>query len=57
MKKIALLVLLVFIITACGGGTQYRDPAKDKGSMEFGPKEIKMTVNKMVGSMYEFFKR
>jgi uncharacterized protein (TIGR02722 family) len=56
MKKIALIVLLGFILTACGGGTQYRDPAKDKGSMEFGPKEIKMTVNKMVGSMYEFLK-
>ena len=59
MKKIALLVsmgLIVTIFTACGGGTQYRDPSKDKGSMEFGPKEIKMTVNKMVGSMYDFLK-
>jgi uncharacterized protein (TIGR02722 family) len=59
MKKLALMISLTFItllFTACGGGTQYRDPAKDKGSMEFGPKEIKMTVNKMVGSMYDFLK-
>ncbi len=59
MKKVSLMALIAFltiIITACGGGTQYRDPAKDKGSMEFGPKEIKMTVNKMVGSMYDFLK-
>ena len=59
MKKVALLVLTGFMIsvfTACGGGTQYRDASKDKGSMEFGPKEIKVTVNKMVGSMYNFLK-
>jgi penicillin-binding protein activator len=56
MKKFALLLSLVFLITACGGGTQYRDPAKDKGSAEFGPKEIKMTVNKLAGSMYVFLK-
>lgn len=55
MKKLALLFSVVFIVTACGG-TQYRDPSKDKGSMEFGPKEIKITVNKMVTSMYDFLK-
>jgi penicillin-binding protein activator len=55
MKKYALLLSVMFFITACGG-TQYRDPAEDKGSMEFGPKEVKMTVNKMLTSMYDFLK-
>jgi uncharacterized protein (TIGR02722 family) len=55
IPAIVLFVLLAFVITSCGS-TQYRDPAKDKGSMEFGPKEIKITVNKMVGSMYDFLK-
>ncbi len=58
MKNIpntALIISLAFVITACGS-TQYRDPAQDKGSMEFGPKEIKITVNKMVSSMYDFLK-
>ena len=45
MKKIALVIAFAFVITSCGG-TQYRDPTEDKGSMEFGPKEIKITVNK-----------
>ena len=55
MKKFVLLLSVVLFISACGG-TQYRDPAKDKGSMEFGPKEVKITVNKMVTSMYDFLK-
>ncbi len=55
MKKIALICSIAFIITACGG-TQYRDASEDKGSMEFGPREIKITVNKMVTSMYGFLK-
>jgi uncharacterized protein (TIGR02722 family) len=53
--RIALIFSLAFTITACSS-TQYKDPAKDKGSMEFGPKEIKITVNKMVSSMYDFLK-
>jgi uncharacterized protein (TIGR02722 family) len=57
MKNTAKIAIfsLAFYITACSS-TQYKDPAKDKGSMEFGPKEIKITVNKMVGSMYDFLK-
>ncbi|MBN2041383.1 MAG: hypothetical protein JW864_15185 [Spirochaetes bacterium] len=55
MKKIAVVLSVAFMLTACGG-TQYRDASEDKGSMEFGPKEIKITVNKMVSSMYDFLK-
>ncbi|MGL4370464.1 MAG: hypothetical protein ACRCUT_12455 [Spirochaetota bacterium] len=59
MKKACTLAAL-FIFTAalvsCGGGTQYMDANEDKGSREFGPKEMKMTVNTMVGSMYTFLK-
>ena len=56
MKKLSLLLLFAFVISGCGGGVQYRDAAQDEGSREFGPKEIKMTVNKMVTSMYDFLK-
>mgnify|MGYP005836439837 FL=1 len=57
MRKYAILgVAMAFMLTACGGGTQYRDAKQDKGSREWGPKEIKITVNTMVGSMYTFLK-
>ena len=54
MRKMALIFTLAFIVS-CGGGTQYRNAEKDKGSMELA-KEIKITVNKMVNSMYDFLK-
>ena len=56
MKRVSAYVALsVFILISCGG-TQYRDVRKDKGSMEWGPKEVKDTVKVMVGSMYTFLK-
>ncbi|HPJ40451.1 MAG TPA: hypothetical protein PLT75_18580 [Spirochaetota bacterium] len=57
MKKLSVfLVVAVFFAISCGGGTQYRDASQDEGSREFGPREVKTTVAKMVGSMYEFLK-
>ena len=47
---------LVVLLGGCGGGTQYRDANKDKGSMEWGPREVKSTVNKMVNSLYSYLK-
>jgi uncharacterized protein (TIGR02722 family) len=55
MKKIAAAALFMFLI-GCGGGTQYKDASKDTGSMEWGPREIKVTVDKMVSSLYIFLK-
>ncbi len=55
MKKIASFVLFLFLVS-CGGGTQYQDVDKAEGSGEWGPKEIKITVNKMVTSLYSFLK-
>jgi len=55
MKKLSFALVLAFLIAGCGG-VQYRDASKDKGSMEWGPKEMKMTVTKMVGSMFDFLK-
>lgn len=55
MKKVMAAVLFLFLV-GCGGGTQYQDVDKAEGSMEWGPKEIKMTVDKMVTSMYVFLK-
>lgn len=55
MKKFVSIAVVLFFI-GCGGGTQYKDVDKAEGSMEWGPKEIKMTVNKMVTSMYGFLK-
>jgi PBP1b-binding outer membrane lipoprotein LpoB len=57
MKRFVIFaVVLAFFAISCGGGTAYIDPMKDKGSREFGPKEVKMTVNKMVTSMLGFLK-
>lgn len=55
MKKFLSVALLVLVI-GCGGKTQYEDVNKAEGSMEWGPKEIKTTVNKMVSSLYTFLK-
>jgi uncharacterized protein (TIGR02722 family) len=58
MKKLLPILAVIALIAGCGGGsnTKYSDPAKDTGSREFGPKEIKITVNKMVESMYTSLK-
>ena len=48
--------ILTLIVAGCGGGTKYKDASKDKGSMEWGPREIKTTVNKMVTSLYNYLK-
>lgn len=55
MKKFISAALFLFLI-GCGGGTKYQDANKAEGSMEWGPKEIKMTVNKMVTSLHTFLK-
>jgi len=55
-KSIACLAAFLFIAGCGGGKTQYLDANKDQGSKEFGPREIKTTVNTMVGSMYDFLK-
>lgn len=57
MKKVLTLVALLSIaLVGCGSDTKYLKASEDQGSREFGPKEIKMTVNTMVGSMYGFLK-
>lgn len=57
MKKFTLLFFSAAIFAlGCGGGTQYKNPAEDEGSMEWGPKEIKITVNNMVGKLYSYLK-
>jgi uncharacterized protein (TIGR02722 family) len=56
MKKALFPVLVLMLILMGCGGTQYRDASEDKGSMEWGPREVKTTVNKMVGSLYGYLK-
>ena len=56
MKKMSYLIIALVLVTAGCGGTQYRDASKDKGSRTWGPKEIKTTVNTMVGSLYKYLK-
>ena len=56
MKKLISITLLMLLIGCGGGGTSYKDPVKAAGSMEWGPKEIKITVDKMVNSLYSFLK-
>ena len=55
MKKIIAAFLFLFLV-GCGGGTQYQDVSKAEGSREWGPKEIKATSEKMVGSIYTYLK-
>ncbi|HOW80931.1 MAG TPA: hypothetical protein PK573_00090 [Spirochaetota bacterium] len=56
MKRFSVFILLAAVTAAGCAGTQYRDAAEDKGSMEWGAKEIKATVNKMVDSLYRHLK-
>ena len=59
MKKFFTVLSLIFAaagVSSCGSGVEYSDAAKDKGSAEWGPKEIKMTTNLMVASIYTYLK-
>lgn len=59
MKKVSflnLIVILTLVIGCGGGGTEYRDANQDQGSMEWGPREIKTTVTKMVDDLYDYLK-
>jgi uncharacterized protein (TIGR02722 family) len=47
------IILITFYISCAG--TQYKDPKKERGSMEWGPKEVGDTVESMVGSMQNYF--
>jgi uncharacterized protein (TIGR02722 family) len=55
MKKILIIAAAAGFFFACGG-TQYKDPSKAEGSAQWGPKEIKITSDKMVTSLYKFLK-
>ncbi len=51
-----LSIFIFLLLVGCGGGVQYQDVNKAAGSREWGPKEIKLTVDKMVTSLYSFLK-
>lgn len=55
MKKAVLLSSAVVLIIGCSS-VQYKDASKDKGSKQWGPREVKTTVNTMVNSMYSYLK-
>lgn len=58
-RKSSLIILslsMAMFLASCGGGTQYKDASKDKGSREWGPREIKTTVGTMVNSMAGYLK-
>lgn len=56
MKKISYFLIVLSLVMAGCGGTQYRKASEDKGSEGWGPREIKITVNKMVSSLYLYLK-
>lgn len=56
MNRASIMIISISILLISCGSTQYRDASKDKGSMEWGPREIKTTVTKMVGSLYSYLK-
>jgi uncharacterized protein (TIGR02722 family) len=56
MKRASSMIIAAALLLAGCSSTQYRDANNDKGSMEWGPREIKTTVNKMVTSLYGYLK-
>ncbi|MBN2080473.1 MAG: hypothetical protein JW838_15990 [Spirochaetes bacterium] len=56
MKRTCVIAVLCAMTVLSCSGTQYRDASKDKGSMEWGPREIKTTVDKMVNSLHAYLK-
>lgn len=54
MKKLS-FTLLAFLISACSS-TQYVDSHKDRGSRQWGAREINETVDTMVASLYSKLK-
>ncbi len=57
MKRLSAVAITLFLGVALGcGGVQYKDASEAKGSREWGPKEVKTTVSRMVDSMYKFLK-
>jgi PBP1b-binding outer membrane lipoprotein LpoB len=56
MKFVPILLLLLLVFTGCTT-VQYGNAAKAEGSKSWGPKEIKITVNRMVSSLYSFLKK
>lgn len=55
-KKYQYLFLLIFCIS-CSTTTAYINPNSDKGSSQWGPREIIQTSNKMVNSLYDYLKK
>lgn len=55
-NKAIIYILFCFFLLSCTTGTQYLKPGHDKGSSEWGPREIKTTVDKMVSSLYKLLK-
>jgi len=49
-------IIALSFISCGGGGTQYVDPARDRGSAAWGPREVKTTVNRMVDSLYTYLR-
>ena len=56
MRLLMLFTIPLLMVTMCKSATRYSDPAKAEGSQNWGPKEVKITVNKMVGSLVQYLK-
>jgi PBP1b-binding outer membrane lipoprotein LpoB len=56
MRRPACLLFAVSLVLTGCSSTQYKDASKDKGSREWGPREIKTTVGTMVTSLYTYLK-
>ncbi len=54
--RFSLIILFSALILQCGTTTKYLDASKAEGSREWGPKEIKLTVDKMVAGLYQELK-
>ena len=52
-----MLCLLFLSVVSCRSSTEYRNPRKERGTRNWGPMEISVTVDKMVVSLYQYLKR
>lgn len=55
MKKLYLMMIFIIIASGCAE-VKYREVGRDRGSREWGPREVKETVAIMTESLYKYLK-
>ena len=56
MKSMFIISFFLLLIVSCKSTTEYQNVKSAQGSQEWGPKELNVTADKMVKSLYEYLK-